>query len=271
MRDEVRHSLRRDRGVLGAALAGIAVVAAWGTLSGVGMSMSALEMTRMGGTPGLGGLGLGDAMAAMPRQSWTPGHAAAMLAMWWIMMLAMMLPSAMPMVQQYAVFGRLGQRPHAAPAAPYVLAGGYGLAWGAFSLAAVLLQWRLDEARLLSPMLLTGTRWLAAALLIGAGVWQLSPLKGRCLALCRSPTAFLVRHWRQGPLRMGLTHGFYCLGCCWALMLLLFYGGVMNLWWIVGLSVLVLVEKLTPVGPWLAQLVGVGLIVWGAALAFAVV
>lgn len=266
MRDELARWLRRDRFVLGAALAGVCVVAALATLQGVGMSMSALEMTRMGGGPRLG---LGDAMAGMPLQSWTPGTAVAMVAMWWIMMLAMMLPSATPMVLQYAAIARLSQGWRAT--APYAFAAGYGLTWGAFSLLAVLLQWQLDEARLLSPMLLTANRWLAAGLLVGAGLWQLSPLKTHCLTLCRAPIDFLIRHRRQGPLRMGLTHGAYCLGCCWALMLLLFFGGVMNLWWIIGLSVLVLVEKLTPAGPWLARAVGGGLIVWGAALALAVV
>ena len=261
----------RERVVLGAALAGVSAVAALATLHGVGMSMSALEMTRMGGGPGLGGLGLGDAMPAMPNPSWTLGTAAAMLAMWWIMMLAMMLPSATPMILQYAALARLRDGRHGAASSPYAVAAGYGLAWGAFSALAVLLQWRLGEARLLSPMLLTSSRWLAAGLLIGAGLWQLSALKTHCLTLCRSPIDFLVRHRRQGPLRLGLTHGAYCLGCCWALMLLLFFGGVMNLWWIVGLSALVLLEKLSAAGPWLARAVGGGLVVWGTALALAVV
>ena len=207
----------------------------------------------------------------MPAPIWTPGYATAMLAMWWIMMLAMMLPSAAPMILQYAAIGRLrSDRPNGA-ASPYLFATGYGLVWGGFSLAAVLLQWQLGQARLLSPMLLTGTRWFAALLLVGAGIWQLSPLKAHCLSLCRSPAAFLVKHWRQGPLHMGITHGAYCLGCCWALMLLLFYGGVMNLYWITGLSVLVLAEKLTAAGPWLARVTGASLIVWGAAMALALV
>ena len=257
--------------MLGAALVSVSLVAALATFAGAGMGMSALDMTQMGRAPGVQALGLGNPMLAMPSPAWTPGYAAAMLTMWWIMMLAMMLPSASPMILQYAAIGRMRDGPPIGRASPYVFAAGYGLVWGTFSLLAVLLQWRLGEARLLSPMLLTGTRWLAAVFLVGAGVWQLSPMKMHCLTLCRSPAAFLVRHWRQGALRMGLTHGAYCLGCCWALMLLLFYGGIMNLYWIAGLSGLVLAEKLAPAGLRLARIVGLGLIVWGTAMALAVI
>ena len=271
MREGLERLLCGDRFMLGTALAGVCAVAALATFAGGGTGMSALEMTRMGSAPGPRALGLGDAMSTMPAPIWTLGYATAMLAMWWIMMLAMMLPSATPMILQYAALGRLRDGPRIIWASPYVFAAGYGLVWGTFSLLAVLLQWRLGEARLLSPMLLTGTRWLAAVFLVGAGVWQLSPMKMHCLTLCRSPAAFLVRHWRQGALRMGLTHGAYCLGCCWALMLLLFYGGIMNLYWIAGLSGLVLAEKLAPAGLWLARIVGLGLIVWGTAMALAVI
>jgi len=268
---DLRHRLQTDRFILCVALASIALLAAFATVAGAGMNMTALEMTQMAGAPGVRALGLGDLMPAMRAPSWTPHYAAAMLAMWWIMMLAMMLPSATPMILQYTAIERLRDGPSISPVAPYVFAVGYGLVWGAFSLAAVLLQWRLGEAQLLTPMMLTHTRLLAAVLLVGAGLWQLSPQKSHCLNLCRSPATFLVRHWRQGPLRMGLAHGAFCLGCCWALMLLLFYGGVMNLYWIAGLSALVLMEKLAPAGPWLARAAGFGLIAWGAALALAIV
>jgi len=262
---------QRERLLLGTALAGVVLAAAIATVLGAGMEMSALEMTRMGKAPGLSALGLGEAMAAMPGPRRTLPGAAAMLAMWWMMMLAMMLPSAAPMILQYSAIERIRTGGGVNARTPYVFAAGYALTWGAFSIAAVLLQWRLHEAQLLSPMMLSANRWLAAGLLFAAGFWQFSPLKSRCLSLCRSPAAFLVSHWRQGPLRMGLTHGAYCLGCCWALMLLLFYGGVMNLYWIAGLSALVLIEKLAPWGAWFARAAGIGLIAWGVAMAAAAV
>jgi len=271
MDDEPDRAVLRDRAVLLAALTAVIVISLLSTLSGAGMSMSAIDMTRMGRTPGVHALGLGSGMFTMPSPSWTLAYGFAVLAMWWTMMLAMMLPSATPMILQYAAISRLRRDRNSIRLSPYVFAIGYGLAWGSFSLAAVLLQWQLSEARLLSPMMLTATRWLAAALLIGAGIWQVSALKLHCLALCRSPIEFLVRHRHQGALRLGLTHGVYCLGCCWALMLLLFYGGVMNLYWIIGLSVLVLTEKLTAAGPWLARVTGAGLIAWGTAMALALV
>jgi predicted metal-binding membrane protein len=121
----------------------------------------------------------------------------------------------------------------------------------------------------MSPMLQTTNVWLGAAILVGAGLWQLSPLKTMCLRHCRSPLGFLIGHWRTGrlgALRMGLEHGAYCLGCCWFLMALLFFGGVMNLYWIVGLAVFVLLEKTIPLGHWLGRVAGVGLIGWGAYL-----
>jgi predicted metal-binding membrane protein len=259
-------ALRRDSLVIVTALASLTTVAALATVSGIGMSMSALEMTRMARAPGLSALGLGDPMPGMVSASWTGAYALAMLAMWWTMMLAMMLPSAVPMILQFTAIERLKEN-HGQALSPYIFASGYIVAWGGFSLAAVALQWLLSEGHLLSPMLLTDSRWLAALLLVGAGVWQLSPLKARCLTVCQTPVPFLVRYWRQGPLRMGLLHGGYCIGCCWALMLLLFYGGVMNLYWVLGLAILVLVEKLLPVGDKIALLMGGALVIWGLALA----
>jgi predicted metal-binding membrane protein len=110
---------------------------------------------------------------------------------------------------------------------------------------------------------------LGAGLLIAAGIYQLTPLKHACLRHCRSPIFFITHHWRPGDLgalRMGVEHGAFCTGCCWFLMALLFYGGIMNLYWIVGLAVFVLLEKTIPAGHWLGGLTGVLLIAWGAAL-----
>ena len=151
-----------------------------------------------------------------------------------------------------------------------MFAAGYLLVWGSFSAIATVLQWSLESARLLSPMLETTSRWLGAGILIAAGLWQLTPLKAMCLRHCRTPLGFLIGHWRAGPLgalRMGLEHGAYCLGCCWFLMALLFFGGIMNLYWIAGLAVYVLLEKTVAHGHWLGRIAGVALVAWGLVLA----
>jgi len=143
--------------------------------------------------------------------------------------------------------------------------------WGLFSLCAALLQDGLQRLGVLAPMTMDASaRWLAAAILVAAGLYQLSPLKGACLAHCRNPAAFLARHYRAGgagALRMGALHGAFCLGCCWLLMALLFVGGVMNLAWIALLSVLVAGEKLLPGGRRVGQAAGIGFILWGALVA----
>jgi len=118
-------------------------------------------------------------------------------------------------------------------------------------------------------MMVTTNYWLGGAILIAAGVWQLTPIKGMCLRHCRSPMGFLVQSWRPGrggAFRMGLEHGSFCLGCCWFLMGLLFFGGIMNLFWIIGLAIFVLLEKTVPMGSWIGRIVGVGVAAWGVLL-----
>jgi predicted metal-binding membrane protein len=252
--------LRHDRWVLAAALIAIIVLAWSWLLAGAGMEMSAVEMTAMAGMDGW----------LMQPAVWTPAYAGLIFAMWWVMMVAMMLPSAAPMLLLFARVHRKANA-NAAPWIPAALfAAGYLLAWGGFSLAATALQWSLESARWLSPMLETTSRWLGAGILTAAGLWQLTPLKAKCLGHCRTPLSFLVGHWRAGSvgaMRMGLEHGAFCLGCCWFLMALLFFGGVMNLYWIVGIAVFVLLEKTIPLGHWLARVTGAALVIWGIALA----
>jgi predicted metal-binding membrane protein len=145
---------------------------------------------------------------------------------------------------------------------------GYVVVWGVFSLVAGALQFGLDQAALLSPMMETTSIALAGSVLIAAGLYQWTPLKQACLRQCRSPLEFIVTQWRdgvRGAFAMGLRHGGYCLGCCWLLMLLLFVGGVMNLVWIAGLALFVLVEKLAPAGHWTGRAAGAGLVGWGFA------
>ncbi len=240
-------ALRRDRLVFLAGLTLVVALSAAWIVSGAGMSNGMM----------------------MEPAVWTPTYALLMVAMWAVMMVAMMLPSAAPMLLLYLKVARNNQAT-AAPLAPAsFMAFGYVLAWCGFSVAATAAQWALEQARLLSPMLATTDAWLGAGILIAAGAWQLTPIKAACLRHCRSPIGFLSGHWRPGnggAFRMGLAHGAYCLGCCWFLMALLFFGGVMNLYWIAGLAAFVLLEKTLPYGHWLGRLVGVGLVVWGGSM-----
>jgi predicted metal-binding membrane protein len=200
---------------------------------------------------------------------WSPAYAVLMFFMWWTMMVAMMIPSAAPTILLFAGINRR-QRARAAPyVSTGVFAAGYVVAWGGFCAVAVLAQWLLERVGLLSGWMDTTSTLLGACLLTAAGVWQLTPLKHACLRHCRSPVHYLTTHWRsgtKGAFVMGFGHGIFCLGCCWFLMGLLFYGGVMNLYWIAGLAAYVLLEKTVPRGHWLGGLVGVALLGWGVYL-----
>jgi predicted metal-binding membrane protein len=146
---------------------------------------------------------------------------------------------------------------------------GYIVVWTAFSLAAAALQFGLDHAQVLSPMMSVTSRSVAGGVLIAAGVYQWTPLKQACLRHCRSPLDFLMTEWREGrvgALNMGLRHGAYCLGCCWMLMLLLFVGGIMSIAWIAAVAAFILIEKVSPAGHWIGRVTGVLLVIWGAAI-----
>lgn len=213
----------------------------------------------------LTGAGMQMGMSAMmARPAWDLGYSLLMFFMWWFMMIAMMLPSAAPMILLFAFLNRKNAKgsPHAVAA--FISA--YVFVWGGFSVTATAFQWGLEESALLSPRMNSADLIFGGALLIAAGVWQLSPLKHACLRHCRAPIEFFAHGWRTGvggALRMGLEHGAYCLGCCWVLMALLFYGGVMNIWWIAGLAIYVLIEKVIPAGHWIGRGVGALLVVWG--------
>lgn len=187
----------------------------------------------------------------MMTDKWDFTHQALLFAMWTVMMVGMMLPSATPTLFLYAAVLRKSGEIANAHRYVYAFACGYLIIWTVFSLVATVLQLLLARWLLLSRMMEARSRWFATALLVVAGVYQLTPLKQVCLNSCRSPVAFITQRWKRGVFggfRMGLEQGLYCLGCCWALMLLLFVGGVMNLWWIVALTVFVLLEKLVPLG-----------------------
>lgn len=251
--------LRRDRLVVVAAIVAIAAIAWTWILLGAGTGMSAVEMAGGAGMAGM----------VMQPAVWTPGYAALMFAMWWVMMVAMMLPSATPMLLLFARMNRVAR----AADRPYVptgaFAAGYLVVWGGFSALATLLQSVLEQLGLLSPMMTSTSYWLGGAILTAAGLWQVTPIKSVCLSHCRSPIGFLMTSWRPGRLgafRMGFEHGAFCLGCCWFLMGLLFFGGVMNLFWIAGLALFVLLEKTVPLGLRIARIAGAAVAAWGILL-----
>ena len=197
---------------------------------------------------------------------WDTPHLLMLWLMWAVMMAAMMLPSAMPLLMLYDGVAR--RRASAGPVfiQVYAMAAGYLMAWAIFSVLAVVLQRLLSERLVLSAMMEMSSRIAIGATLLLAGAYQFTPWKRVCLSQCRSPLAFIMQRWRRGvagALRMGGEHGAYCLGCCWALMLLLFVGGVMNLTVIVGLTVLVLLEKLTPVGVHISRAAGAVMLAFG--------
>jgi predicted metal-binding membrane protein len=244
--------LRRDRLILVSALAAVVAIAWIWIALGAGTGMSTLGMTRRSGMPDITGM-------MMEPAAWTLGYAGLMFAMWWVMMVGMMLPSAVPILLLFARVNRkekAGNRPYVPTG---IFAAGYLVAWGGFSVLATGLQWALEQLGLLSPMMVTTSYWLGGTILLSAGLWQLTPIKGVCLRHCRSPLSFLAQSWRPGRLgawRMGLEHGTYCLGCCWFLMGLLFFGGIMNLFWIAGLAGFILLEKTVPIGPWFGRIAG---------------
>jgi predicted metal-binding membrane protein len=208
--------------------------------------------------------GAGMRMAEM--QGWSPLEPLLLFLMWATMMVAMMLPSAAPMILLVnSVLRR--RRERASPAAPIsIFVGGYMLVWTAFSAAAALAQCGLHHTAMLSPAMASTSPVLGGLLLLVAGVYQWLPIKAACLGRCRSPLEFLGTHWREGlggALMMGVRHGLYCVGCCWALMALLFVAGVMNLFWVAAIAALVLVEKVVPAGPWVGRVAGVALAGWG--------
>jgi predicted metal-binding membrane protein len=191
------------------------------------------------------------------------------LTMWAVMMVGMMTPAAAPMILIYAKVARQAALQGHPFAATGWFAAGYLLCWIGFALLATAAQWALERGTLLAPTTARASGALGGLVLLAAGLYQLTPLKNACLSQCQSPLFFIHRHGgfrpdALGSFRLGATHGAYCVGCCWALMTLLFVGGVMNVLWIVGLTALVLLEKLSPPGRILPVLVGCGLSAAGA-------
>jgi predicted metal-binding membrane protein len=206
------------------------------------------------------------ASAWMMTLQWDVRHVLLLWTMWAVMMAGMMLPSASPMLLMYGLAARRQPSGTAAGREIYALASGYLVVWALFSVAATAAQLILSTQLAISPMMTLTSPRVGASLLVVAGAYQLTPLKRVCLQKCQSPFGFLMHHWRAGvggAVRMGIDHGVYCLGCCWALMLLLFVGGVMDLTVIAALTAFVAFEKLSPFGIHTARVSGLLLLGWG--------
>ncbi len=242
-------ALKRDRAIVTAALAGLIV------LSWIYLVPTALDMHGAMSGPS----------AWMMAATWDARYFALVFLMWCVMMVGMMLPSAAPMILLFAKAVQVSSHTEAPIARTYAFAGGYLAAWIAFSLAATILQGLLARAALLSPMMAYTSAAIGALTLIASGLYQWTPLKRLCLMHCRSPLYWLYG-WRpgvRGALRMGALQGLYCVGCCWVLMLLLFFGGVMNLTWIALIAGFVLLERLVPFGMRVGQIGGALLVAVG--------
>jgi predicted metal-binding membrane protein len=255
---EAQAILRKERLIVGSCLAVMALIA-WWYLFHTRESMSRTDMSGMD-MPGM----------IMPEpQQWSSTAVLLLFVMWAVMMVAMMLPSAAPMVLAFLGVNQRRQ----ATGRPFVPVGifvaGYLAVWTAYSAVATLAQWGLHKAALLSPAMAATSPFLSGGLLIAAGIFQWTPLKHMCLKGCRSPLSFLMSEWRDGKAGafiMGLRHGSYCVGCCWALMALLFVAGVMNLFWVAVIALFVMAEKTMPRGELLGRVAGVALVAAGIGL-----
>jgi predicted metal-binding membrane protein len=206
------------------------------------------------------------AMCMVNMNPWSSADLSALFAMWAVMMVGMMVPSAFPMILAFAAVNRSRRAKTLSYVSTSTFVLGYVTAWTAFSIAAALAQEVLHSAALVSSMGVGTSRIFGGIVLTATGIFQWTPLKNACLRRCRSPIGFLLTEWRdgtRGAFHMGLHLGAYCVGCCWLLMALLFIAGVMNLWWVAVITAFVLLEKLAPAGLWIARTTGVMLVLWG--------
>lgn len=231
---------------------------------GMGMLDGFIEICRIGAAEA--GRTFGMPLHAGP---WGAVDLGLLLLMWAVMSVAMMLPTAAPMILTFADISATRLEGRALLARVGVFAGGYLAVWGAFAVAATGLQWGLREAALMTPQMTTANPWLAGGLLLAAGAYQFTPLKDLCLSQCRNPMTWFMGHWKpgaRGAWSMGTAHGAWCLGCCWALMLVMIAAGAMNLVWMAVLAALMLAEKVLPRPALVGRAAGVVLLGWGVAV-----
>ncbi len=245
--------IRKDRYVVFAGLLGVTALASAYT------AYLAWDMQNMD-------MASGRSLSMPMTASWTISDFGIMFLMWTVMMTAMMIPSATPMILTFGTVYRKRQSNAQPFVSTAVFVSGYLLIWSAFAFGGTLLQWGLHSATLLSPMTMTATPLIGGSLLLAAGLFQFSPVKYLCLTECRTPMSFLLTDWEEaqrGALSMGIKQGVYCLGCCWVLMSLLFVLGVMNLLWIAALAGFVLIEKVAPGRAWVNRISGGLILAWG--------
>ncbi len=240
--------LGRDRIIVLSGLAAI-VVLSWAYVFYLASDMQNMDM--------------GTEMAMPQMQAWSVADLALTFVMWAVMMVATMTPSAAPMILMFAGINRRRRKQQVPYISTSVFLLGYLVVWAGFSVLATAAQWGLHTVSLLSTMMASTSPVFGGVLLLGAGIYQWTPLKHACLSNCRSPLGFILNEWREGrwgAFLMGLKHGGYCTGCCWLLMALLFVAGVMNLLWVAALAGFVLLEKVAPAGYRVSRVAGVMLI-----------
>ena len=241
--------------VVGSGLTGIAL-AGWAYMIYMAWAMANMDQVEMW-------------MPPMASAAWSAWDFFMLFVMWATMMVAMMTPSILPMVAMFTTLNRNRRSRHQSYTPTFVFVGGYLLAWTGFSILATIAQWPLHATGLLNPMMDSRSYLLSGLVLIVAGIYQWTPAKDACLHTCRSPLGFLMTEWREGTkgaVIMGIRHGIYCVGCCWALMLVLFAVGVMNMLWVMLITAFVLIEKIMPAPGPMRITTGLGLVCWGGYL-----
>ncbi len=259
----------RDKFAVGAVLA-ILALAAWASTIYQSQAMSAPIAPTTGEMGAMGTMGANDPMPDIMESTFVPLQALLFLSTWVVMMTAMMLPTAAPMVMTFAAVSqqRRSRQLVYVPTGLFVL--GYLLAWGSLGLLAYAVSALPPLIAQAVPELAKYSGLIGGAVLIMAGAYQFSPLKNVCLSSCRTPLGYVMTHWREGrsgALLMGLHHGLYCIGCCWALMTIIFVVGVMNLAWMALLSLFMFIEKLSAHGLIVGKIVGILLIAAGVVMA----
>ncbi len=258
------NALRRDRTVVAATLV-VLIALAWSYVIWLAadMDMGGMDMSGFRMIPA------GMSLMMPATEPWSAIEIAFVFAMWAVMMIGMMTPSAMPMILLYARVGRQSANTGKPLSATWWFAAGYLLMWTAFALAATSAQWALERGALLTPTMVAASGMFGGFVMIAAGLYQWMPLKDACLRQCQAPWLFIQRHGgfrgdALGSLALGARHGLHCVGCCWVLMALLFVGGVMNVLWIAAITILVLAEKVISTGRVISRIAGAGFFAWGS-------
>jgi len=247
----------------------IVLLTSWVYIIGMGWHMGTLplsgEMTEDSSL-------LTSILTWMPpmNNAWQAQDFFLLFLMWSVMMTAMMTPSILPMLMLFTTLSIRQKQQGQEPSSTLVLLAGYLTSWILFSLVITFPQYLMHLSGMLNPMMEPMHAYLGSTMLIIAGIYQFTPLKDACLTVCQSPLSFMMNNWKDGNLGafiIGYKHGFFCVGCCWALMLTLFALGVMNIMWVIILTVVVLLEKLSYKNPLLFRRVtGTLLIFWGIAI-----